>query len=328
MPNPAGKNGYGRKVYPADDVLRASLKEYVLCNLSQAEKLARLQDDHGLSIGPFPEVAADGHEKIASQALKMGGVGISIYGWKDKWTSTILMLSVVPDCRSAGAIGHLYLDLVEHLEGIPLQVTVDKGSETGWQYALHQALRDMFASEVDQRIYPPLVVLKSVHNTVIEGFWHWLREKMGFSLREHLLRGKSEHRFSPSSVLHHHLFNWIFPSLVQSALDDFCFWWNHHQIRQQPEKDMPSGHTPIDALKHPKLLGGLDCRIPVPSEVITELRALLTEQVGSRETHMTWVSDDFVAHANDTHRELNLPIITFENSWDIFTRMADAMEDL
>ncbi len=36
---------------PADDVLQASLKEYVLCNLSQAEKLARLQDDHGLSIG-------------------------------------------------------------------------------------------------------------------------------------------------------------------------------------------------------------------------------------------------------------------------------------
>lgn len=91
---------------------------------------------------------------------------------------------------------------------------------------------------------------------------------------------------------------------------------------------MPSGHTPIDALNHPKLLGGLDCRIPVPSEAITELRALLTEQVGSRETHMTWVSDDFVARANDTHRELNLPIITFENSWDIFTRMADAMEDL
>lgn len=115
------------------------------------------------AIGPFHEVAADGHEKIASQALKMGGVGISIYGWKDKWTSTILMLSVVPDCRSAGAIGHLYLDLVEHLEGmwwcaiydtvsqshhlgIPLQVTVDKGSETGWQYALHQALRSVTCS--------------------------------------------------------------------------------------------------------------------------------------------------------------------------------------
>lgn len=69
------------------------------------------------AIGPYHEVSADGHEKIAQQALKMGEVGISIYGWKDKWSSAALWVVAVPDCRSAGAIGHLYLDFIERIGG-------------------------------------------------------------------------------------------------------------------------------------------------------------------------------------------------------------------
>ena len=49
------------------------------------------------SIGPFRELNADGHEKIAPQALKMGGVGFSIYGYKEKWSSSILFMVVVPE---------------------------------------------------------------------------------------------------------------------------------------------------------------------------------------------------------------------------------------
>ncbi|KAK7012499.1 hypothetical protein R3P38DRAFT_2550327 [Favolaschia claudopus] len=224
MPNVRGKNGYGRKEYPPDDVLKDSLLKYVKWGLKQNEKLSRLQEDHNLqigqvyrsiftrfyfqhtfsiaklnqierrleipsvrrdsrtrpheatvqaildeveqdvtqnngprfvkdklkdkgimvsrdavhttmlehfpegfnqrypgrkkstslsAIGPYHEVSSDGHEKLAAGALKMGGLGLPIYAYKDKWTAYLLKMNVVPNCRTVGAIGHLFLDFLE-----------------------------------------------------------------------------------------------------------------------------------------------------------------------------------------------------------------------
>ena len=33
-------------------------------------------------------------------------------------------------------------------------------------------LREKFTPDVDPTLYPPFVILKSVHNVVIEAFWH------------------------------------------------------------------------------------------------------------------------------------------------------------
>lgn len=97
----------------------------------------------------------------------MGTVGLPIYGMKDKFSSLIMHLVVVPNDRRSSTIGHVYLDYLDkyrselqHLRVIvvvmyyiqseahthptaefPLQITVDKGSETGEMYALHTALR-------------------------------------------------------------------------------------------------------------------------------------------------------------------------------------------
>ncbi|KAJ7790046.1 hypothetical protein B0H14DRAFT_2277457, partial [Mycena olivaceomarginata] len=49
------------------------------------------------ALGPFYEVSSDGHEKIGTQAFKMGDISLPIYGWKDKWTAYLLKINVVPD---------------------------------------------------------------------------------------------------------------------------------------------------------------------------------------------------------------------------------------
>ena len=69
------------------------------------------------ALGPFHEIAGDGHEKLGALALQMGGIGLPIYGYRDKWSGKLLKINVVPDCRSAGAVGHLYLDLIEEIGG-------------------------------------------------------------------------------------------------------------------------------------------------------------------------------------------------------------------
>ncbi len=69
------------------------------------------------AIGPFHEVSGDGHEKLSSLALRIGDVGFPIYGFKDKWSDYLCMLRVLPNCRKADAMGHLFIDFVEELEG-------------------------------------------------------------------------------------------------------------------------------------------------------------------------------------------------------------------
>ncbi|KAK7041212.1 hypothetical protein R3P38DRAFT_2512551 [Favolaschia claudopus] len=159
------------------------------------------------AIGPYHEVSSDGHEKLAAAALKMGGLSLPIYAYKDKWTAFLLKMNVVPNCRTAGAIGHLFLDFLEESGVAPLQMTTDKGSETGCS----MLFKDAFAPAIDPGVYPAAAFLKSVHNTVIEAFWRWLHDKLGFNMWEHIVRGKNERISVEEAPFHHDLFYWIFP---------------------------------------------------------------------------------------------------------------------
>ncbi|PSS38058.1 hypothetical protein PHLCEN_2v89 [Hermanssonia centrifuga] len=197
------------------------------------------------SFGPFDEINCDGHDKLGSLALKMGPVGLPIYGMKDKWSGAILHLVVVPNNRLATTIGHVYLDFVEAFKAIPIQITVDKGSETGFIYAFQSSLRETY-SNINVEEITPFVALTSTHNIPIESCWHWFREQTGATLYHHITRGRDDGIFNGNIQLHIDLFNWIWPGIVQRALDEFHDSWNKHQIRRQPQKEMPSGSSPMN----------------------------------------------------------------------------------
>lgn len=69
------------------------------------------------AVGPWHEIHADGQEKLDHKGLQMGGVGIPIYAFQDKWSGIPLWLVVVPNDRLAVAIGHMYLDMIEDYQG-------------------------------------------------------------------------------------------------------------------------------------------------------------------------------------------------------------------
>nr|GAT48120.1 predicted protein [Mycena chlorophos] len=282
--------------------------------------------------GPFYEVSGDGHEKLSPSALRMGGVGFSIYGYKDKYSDSVLFLRVYPDVRSAGAGGHIFLDFVEEtgcagifliLSGllsqvfgtdVPIQMTTDKGSEVGWMYAFMAALREVYAPDIDPSLYPFHVLIKSIHNTIIEGFWRHLKDKLGLNLKDFLLRGKTQHLYNPHNPLHEPLFYWIFAPLIQEELDEFADWWNHHRVRHQHEKIMPSGHVPAHALEYPDLFGALDCRIRVPAEAVEELRAQITAEEGPKSQFQAWpgLTGDFNVRASRIFFELATEKLRFQ----------------
>ena len=74
-----------------------------------------------VAIGPNHQHHADGFEKLNTQALQMGGIGLNLYGIKDQWSSFLLHLVVVPNNRLAATIGHVYLDYVEKYQGKSIQ---------------------------------------------------------------------------------------------------------------------------------------------------------------------------------------------------------------
>ena len=69
------------------------------------------------SFGPFHEPSMDGHDKLGAQALEMGGVGLPIYGCKDKYSSALLWVVVVPNNCLADTIGHVFLDMISEMQG-------------------------------------------------------------------------------------------------------------------------------------------------------------------------------------------------------------------
>lgn len=73
----------------------------------------KLQRKNLVSLGVFHEVNMDGHEKLSSQALKMGPASIPIYAGREKYSGAILRMECVPDARQSIAVGHFYIDLIE-----------------------------------------------------------------------------------------------------------------------------------------------------------------------------------------------------------------------
>ncbi|KAJ7064243.1 hypothetical protein C8F01DRAFT_1250495 [Mycena amicta] len=276
---------------------------------------------------PYYEISTDRHKKLSPAALRMGGVGFSIYGFKDKYSDSLEFIKVYPDVRSSGAGSHIFLDFVEQTGHIPIQLTTDKGSEVGWLYACMAALREIYAPNIDPSLYPFYVMIKSIHNTITEGFWRHLKEKLGLNLKDYLLRGKTEHSFNPHNPLHEPLFYWIFTPIMQQELNEFADWWNNHRVRHQHEKVMPLGRVPSHAMDYPELFGALDCHIKIPQDAIDELRQQITQEEGPKSQFQAWpgLTAEFDVWARRVYTEIGQPQLTMVKGWDVFVQMAIVM---
>ncbi|TDL15499.1 hypothetical protein BD410DRAFT_845149 [Rickenella mellea] len=271
------------------------------------------------SLGVFQEVNGDGHAKLDEQALRMGaGLGLPIYGLRDKFSGAILWLVVVPNDRLAVTIGHVYCDFIEAYGAIPLQLTVDKGSETGNMFAMQCGLRKAYAPELDNNQYPAFAALKSVHNTVIESCWKWLRDNRGVTLAEEVRHGQDDGILQAGIPLHVSLFRWLWPKVLQVELDAFTEYWNSHRIRSQAAKTMPSGAVPSHVFRCPEDFGGERLAVPVPKDAIDALRADLPT---SREECMRWVSDNFDIAAEVVYEQIGKPQFSVTTAWAVFELM-------
>ncbi|KAJ7579619.1 hypothetical protein C8J56DRAFT_795864, partial [Mycena floridula] len=134
----------------------------------------------------------------------------------------LLHYKVVPNARCALTIGHVYLDMVEKYNcEIPVQMTVDGGSGTGKMYAMQVALREKYLAEYSVKEVLAFTTLKSTNNIPIESSWSYMGKQIGYDIKNIFLLEKINGYFNGAIELHVALFRWLWPQLVQKALEDF-----------------------------------------------------------------------------------------------------------
>ncbi|KAJ3980302.1 hypothetical protein F5890DRAFT_1419886 [Lentinula detonsa] len=330
--DPAQRNGVGTILTLLDNdglSLPRDFVRHVLATHAPEGLVSRFPGARGkvkrsalVAIGPNYQHHADGHDKVAPQALpQLGGVGLYIYGIKDQYSSFILHLVVVPNNRIATTIGHVHLDCIEKHMFIPITFVVDKGSETRYVFVNQTGLREAYAPDIDSEKYPPALHLRSVHNTPIEGLWHWFTNTAGINLKDELRRGYTDNIFHPGSQVHINLFNWLWPKILQNELDVFTEYWNNHRIRCQPGKPNASGTSPRHAFTLPKSISpeAEDCRIAIDQFVVDALRK---EIPVSQKEAMRYVSDEFGDEAEVIYQLIASPALKAISGWSTFTAMA------
>ncbi|KAK7014509.1 hypothetical protein R3P38DRAFT_2638165 [Favolaschia claudopus] len=275
------------------------------------------QRGHLTDTGVYYEVHFDGHEKLNFKALRMGRVGIDIYGSRCHSSSRMIKFLTVPNARCSSTVGHYYLDLVED-NGVFVQATVDGGSETGELYAAHLALRQKCMPDVSLEGHPAFVALPSTDNIPIEASWKLFTNYVGLDIKEILLLGRTLNYFNAAYDVHVNLFNWLWPKIIQLCLDDFVDYWNNHRIRLQKDKVLPSGFSPNYICDFPERFGLVKFGEQAPQEYIDQLRQNIPK---SREECYRWVSDEFDTQAAEVYEQIGSPKLKLTDGWTIFCRM-------
>ncbi|KAF7289316.1 hypothetical protein MIND_01393500 [Mycena indigotica] len=199
---------------------------------------------------------------------------------------------------------------------MPIQLTVDGGTETQYMGDIHGFLRATYTpANAD---IPGVVSLKSTDNLPIEGIWSQLLHFTGHDLKAVILSGRSDSIINIGLELHMLLFKWLWPKIVKQAIDTFIRYWNGHRVRKQKEKILPSGVCPRDVYENLVQYGLTHAGIKVPKDVVDELRTRLPK---SREECMRWVPASFNVQATAVYQALGCPTLSVANGWDIFTSM-------
>jgi hypothetical protein len=197
-------------------------------------------------LGPWHQLHWDGHEKVGSQALDMGGVGLPVYAGKDHFSSFVPIMRVLPNVRWAIPLDtfswtwwrttdacftpYLPVDLTSNhfsrystsnYDGQGIR-NLGNGQNTWrttvatiittaviWDFQWVSSLcldRLEVAPEYTLEEWPAAVQVQSKHNTPIEGFWRWKCQGEGHSIREAIFIGKSEGLYNPNNELHQCVF--------------------------------------------------------------------------------------------------------------------------
>ncbi|EFI28278.1 hypothetical protein CC1G_14303 [Coprinopsis cinerea okayama7 len=273
-------------------------------------------------VGIHERWAADGHDKLSR-------IGFPVYAFVDDATGRWLAAWVVPNNRLNNVIGYLFLLLVEKYKGLPLQLSMDCGSETTQTFGLANALREIFVPEIPVDELPAVRYMRSVHNISIERAWLRLRLDWGNNAHSVYTKGLEENVFNTTDAFQVALVRWLWSRMLQRTLDEFCTFRNGAKMRKDKDKAGPSGCSRDEAFIFYEEWGGQNLLQPLEDDQLEVVRDLQRAMGG--EDLLKFVEDELAAQFEDAlANQLGLTIadVSTANVWDVFRALRVALTPL
>jgi len=183
---------------------------------SEIRKAHRLKRRKYHNPGPNYVWHIDGYDK-----LKI--FGFPIHGAIDGFSRKILWLNVTRSNNSPDNIAFFYLQTVEELQGCPVQLVTDLGTENG----LAASIQSYFHNNVDAHRY-----VASPRNQRIEGWWSYYSKSRTLWWRNHFNDLEPQGILDTSSELSMECLWYCYSEIIQKDLDFVKNHWNTHYIRK------------------------------------------------------------------------------------------------
>ena len=214
----------------------------------------RLQRRIYTNKGPNFCIHIDGWDKLKP-------FGISVHGAVDGFSRRVLWLKACESNKNPHYIAKFYFDYIRQINGVPVRVFADRGTENSivrdTQYALRWNDLDQFQG------LSSFIYVSSNRNVRIERFWRSLREMTG-QFWINLFKDMCDlGLFDTSDNAHMECARYCFIDLINKELDNVRRLWNEHRVRANIEVDCPAGKPDV-LFFQPMLHGGREYKLPVP----------------------------------------------------------------
>lgn len=118
------------------------------------------------------------------------------------------------------------------------------------------------------------------------------------------------------------LVQWLWPILIQQELDELQERLKSHPTRLDRKKKLPSGVSPNVAYTLYQEYDAENCLQHVDVDVVQKLM----DNIGGEEL-IRFVSIEYAVRAKEVFKSLNVPKLTFENIWEVFSAMLPHLSD-
>lgn len=210
------------------------------------------------SLGPNHTWHIDGYDKLKPY-------GFPIHGCIDGYSRKIMWLNVCPSNNDPKLEAHFYMSRVKKLQGCPLIVQADKGTEN----TIIGALQCIFREDDDREISGRrgFQYISSQLNQRIESWWSSFRRRSSqwwIELFKDLVQS-GQYEVSSQKALR--CMRYCFLPLIQRDLDAVAEQWNNHHMSMSRHVNCPNGRPNV-LYCVPSISGSTDCLQDVGNDAI------------------------------------------------------------
>lgn len=211
--------------------------------------------------GPNYSWHIDGYDKLKCW-------GFPIHGAIDGFSRRILWLEITRSNNSPNKIATFYARTVAELEGCPVELITDLGTENG----LAAAMQSFFRDNPEAHRY-----VSSPRNQRIEGWWSYYSKNRCIWWRNLFSDLEFQGIVDTTSEISLECLWYCFNKVLQKELDSVKEHWNTHRIRKSRNDTVPG--RPDSLFFLPDLHGAKDCLVDVPAAEIEFGTQLITEEL-------------------------------------------------